>query len=138
MFGANYTGGGILNYRSAEEINSAMGRVYGHMSLAVIVSMIVSYFVGSSPELLQFFFTGVTKWIVIFAPLAAMRWLSVEGRWLRLAAEGTARADLSNRIAPHARACVPQATPAHSGSACARTHARPREGKPYCGGWARR
>ena len=72
MFGANYTNGGILNYRSASEINSAMGRVYGHMSLAVIVSMIVSYFVGTSPDLLQFFFTGVLKWIVIFAPLAAI------------------------------------------------------------------
>ena len=72
MFGANYTNGGILNYRSAGEINSAMGRVYGHMSLAVIVSMIVSYFVGTSPELLQFFFTGITKWIVIFAPLVAI------------------------------------------------------------------
>jgi hypothetical protein len=72
MFGVNYTNSGILNYRSAAEINSAMGRVYGHMSLAVIVSMLVSYFVGSSPELLQFFFTGVLKWIVIFAPLAAI------------------------------------------------------------------
>ena len=72
MFGANYISGGMLNYRSAEEINSAMGRVYGHMSIAVIVSMIVSYFVGTSPELLEFFFTGVLKWIVIFAPLAAI------------------------------------------------------------------
>jgi uncharacterized protein len=72
MFGANYTNNGIVNYRSAGEINSAMGRVYGHMSLAVIVSMLVSYFVGTSPELLQFFFTGVLKWIVIFAPLAAI------------------------------------------------------------------
>ena len=72
MFGTNYTGGGVLSYRSASEINSAMGRVYGHMSLAVIVSMMVSYFVGSSPELLAFFFTGVMKWIVIFSPLAAI------------------------------------------------------------------
>jgi FtsH-binding integral membrane protein len=72
MFGANYTDGGILSYRSAGEINSAMGRVYAHMSLAVVVSMVVSYFVGTSPELLQFFFTGVLKWIVIFAPLAAI------------------------------------------------------------------
>jgi FtsH-binding integral membrane protein len=72
MFGVNYTGGGTIMFRSAAEINSAMGRVYGHMSLAVIVSMLVSYFVGTSPELLQFFFTGVTKWIVIFAPLAAI------------------------------------------------------------------
>jgi FtsH-binding integral membrane protein len=59
-------------YRSATEINSAMGRVYGHMSFAVIISMMVSYFVGTSPELLAFFFTGVLKWIVIFAPLAAI------------------------------------------------------------------
>jgi len=66
------TNHGIVSYRSAEELNSAMGRVYGNMSLAVIVSMLVSYFVGSSPELLEFFFTGVLKWIVIFAPLAAI------------------------------------------------------------------
>jgi FtsH-binding integral membrane protein len=59
-------------YRTANEVNTAMGRVYGHMSLAVITSMIVSYFVGTSPELLQFFFTGVMKWIVIFAPLVAI------------------------------------------------------------------
>jgi FtsH-binding integral membrane protein len=73
MFGVNYTGGdGTISFRSASEINSAMGRVYGHMSLAVIVSMLVSYFVGTSPELLQFFFTGVLKWIVIFAPLVAI------------------------------------------------------------------
>jgi FtsH-binding integral membrane protein len=70
MFETTYTGG--MSYRSASEINSAMGRVYGHMSLAVIVSMLVSYFVGTSPELIQFFFTGVLKWIVIFAPLAAI------------------------------------------------------------------
>ena len=61
-----------LSYRSAEEINSAMGRVYGHMSIAVIISMLVSYWVGTTPELLQLFFTGVTKWIVIFAPLLAI------------------------------------------------------------------
>jgi uncharacterized protein len=72
MFGTNYIGNGTLNYRSAEEVNSAMGRVYGHMSLAVVISMLVSYFVGTSPELLAFFFTGVLKWIVIFAPLAAI------------------------------------------------------------------
>jgi FtsH-binding integral membrane protein len=42
------------------------------MTLAVIVSMLVSYFVGSSPELLAFFFTGIMKWITIFAPLVAV------------------------------------------------------------------
>ena len=72
MFGSNYTDQGVLNYRSAEDVNSAMGRVYAHMSVAVLVSMLVSSWVGTTPELLQFFFTGVLKWIVIFAPLAAI------------------------------------------------------------------
>lgn len=62
----------VSTYRSASGINEAMGRVYGHMGLAVITSMIVSYFVGTTPELLQFFFTGAMKWIVIFAPLVAI------------------------------------------------------------------
>ncbi len=34
MFETTYENG--MSYRSASEINSAMGRVYGHMSLAVI------------------------------------------------------------------------------------------------------
>lgn len=72
MFGANYTQPGVMAWRSAEQINSAMARVYGHMSLAVITSMIVSYLVGTTPALLAFFFTGVMKWIVIFAPLVAV------------------------------------------------------------------
>ena len=42
------------------------------MSLAVLTSMIISWVVGSSPDLLQFFFTGILKWIVIFAPLVAI------------------------------------------------------------------
>ena len=57
-------------YRSAAAINEAMGRVYGHMSAAILTSMVISYLVGTSPALLEFFFTGFTKWIVIFAPLA--------------------------------------------------------------------
>jgi FtsH-binding integral membrane protein len=59
-------------YRSAEVINTAMANVYKHMGLAIITSMIVSYMVGSSPELLQFLFTGMMKWIIIFSPLVAI------------------------------------------------------------------
>ena len=59
-------------YRSAEQINSAMARVYAHMALAVITSMVVSFLVSTSPALMAFLFTGVMKWIVIFAPLVAI------------------------------------------------------------------
>jgi FtsH-binding integral membrane protein len=66
MYGTSYFGS---SYRGAEAINTAMARVYGHMGLAVVTSMIVSYFVGTTPSLLAFFFTGVMKWIVMFLPL---------------------------------------------------------------------
>jgi FtsH-binding integral membrane protein len=64
-------------YRSAEQINSAMARVYGHMSLAVITSMIISFFVGTNATLLEFFFTGAMKWLVIFSPLVAILGVTV-------------------------------------------------------------
>lgn len=64
------------SWRSAGEINQAMTRVYGHMSLAVVTSMITSFLVSSSPALMQFFFTGAVKWIVMFAPLIGIMALS--------------------------------------------------------------
>ena len=63
-------------YRSAAQINDAMIRVYNHMFLAIINSMIVSYLVSTSPGLMAFLFTGVMKWVVIFAPLVAILALS--------------------------------------------------------------
>lgn len=65
------------NYRSASQINTAMSRVYAHMGLAVITSMIVSFFVGNSAAMMEFFFTGAMKWVVIFAPLIAILGVSV-------------------------------------------------------------
>jgi FtsH-binding integral membrane protein len=61
-----------FGYRTADQINSAMGRVYGHMGLAILTSMIVSLLVASSPAAMAFFFTGAMKWVVIFAPLVAI------------------------------------------------------------------
>ena len=59
-------------FRTAEQINSAMCRVYGNMFLALLVSMIVSFAVSTSPGLMIFFFTGFMKWVTIFAPLVSM------------------------------------------------------------------
>ncbi len=69
MFGSSYTGG---VYRSAEQVNQAMGRVYGYMALATLVSMFVSYAVGTNRDMVEFFFTGIMHWVVIFAPLVAV------------------------------------------------------------------
>jgi FtsH-binding integral membrane protein len=59
-------------YRNADDTIAAMSRVYLHMMLAVITSMVVSYGVSNSAQLMQFFFTGWMKWVTIFAPLAAI------------------------------------------------------------------
>jgi FtsH-binding integral membrane protein len=63
-------------YRSASEINSAMIRVYNHMFLAVVISMLTAALVSSSAGLMAFFFTGFMKWIVILSPLVAILALS--------------------------------------------------------------
>jgi len=68
MFGSTYFENS-LTYREATEINQAMGRVYLHMGLAVLTSMITSMLVASSPALMAFLFTGTTKWLFIFLPL---------------------------------------------------------------------
>lgn len=56
-------------YRTASAVNEAMSRVYFHMMTAVLTSMVVSYIVGTTPALSQFFLTGITHWVVVFAPL---------------------------------------------------------------------
>jgi hypothetical protein len=76
MFGTNYTGG-ISDYRSAEEINSAMGRVYGHMGVAVVISMLASLLVASSPAVMAVLFGTGLKWVVMFAPLVAVLGMSL-------------------------------------------------------------
>jgi FtsH-binding integral membrane protein len=61
-----------LSYRTATEINTAMAGVYKNMGLAVLVSMLVSFYVGNNAGLMEFFFTGAMKWLVIFAPLVVV------------------------------------------------------------------
>ena len=60
------------SWRTVDAINSAMIRVYNYMLLAVAVSGLVAGAVASSAELMQFFFTGVMHWVVVFAPLVAV------------------------------------------------------------------
>lgn len=59
-------------FKSAEQINTAMAGVYKNMGLAVAISMLISHFVGTNTAMMEFFFTGAMKWLVIFAPLIAV------------------------------------------------------------------
>lgn len=58
--------------RSATQINDAMLAVYGHMSLAIVTSMVVSGLVGYNHAAMNLLFGTPIKWLVIFAPLLAI------------------------------------------------------------------
>jgi len=60
------------SYRTADQVNSAMLRVYNHMLLAIVTSAVVAGLVASSPAAMAFFFTGVMKWVTLFLPLVAV------------------------------------------------------------------
>ena len=60
------------SYRTADEVNSAMLRVYNHMLMAIVTSAVVAGLVASSPAAMAFFFTGIMKWITLFLPLVAV------------------------------------------------------------------
>ena len=68
---------GTSTIRSASEINSAMGRVYGHMGAAVVISMLASLLVASSPALMAVLFGTGLKWVIMFAPLIAILGMSL-------------------------------------------------------------
>jgi uncharacterized protein len=79
------------SYASVSDINSRMISVYNNMFLAVVNSLIVSLLVASSPAAMAFLFTGAMKWIVIFAPLAAILGMTF---MMKQATQGQARAFL--------------------------------------------
>lgn len=60
-----------VNYRTAEELNTAMAGVYKHMMLAVLTSTVISALIASSSAMLALLFATELKWVVMFAPLVA-------------------------------------------------------------------
>ena len=51
-------------------LRAHMSRIYNRMTLGVLVTAVIAYFVGNSEELLTLFLGGPQKWVVILAPLA--------------------------------------------------------------------
>lgn len=68
MFGTDVN----YSYRNIDQINSAMLRVYNHMSIAVLVSAVVAGLVASSQAAMAFFFTGFMTWVTLLLPVAAI------------------------------------------------------------------
>jgi FtsH-binding integral membrane protein len=67
----------ISDYRSASEVNSAMGRVYGYMALALVASIFAALGVASVPALMTFLFTGWMQYVTILLPLPLIFLLGV-------------------------------------------------------------
>ena len=61
--------GGVRTAQIDEGLRAHMNKVYGLMSLAMLVTGAVAYTVGNSEMLLQQIFGTPLKWLVMFAPL---------------------------------------------------------------------
>ena len=66
----------VATYRTAAEINSAMIRVYQNMMLAVLVSMLTSFIVSTSPALMAVLFGTPLKWLIMLAPIGFILFFS--------------------------------------------------------------
>ena len=66
----------VTSYRTAAEINSAMIRVYQNMMLAILVSMLTSFFVSTIPVLMAVLFGTPLKWLVMLAPIGFILFFS--------------------------------------------------------------
>jgi len=66
----------VTSYRTAGEINSAMIRVYQNMMLAILVSMVTSFFVSTIPVLMAVLFGTPLKWLVMLAPIGFILFFS--------------------------------------------------------------
>ncbi|MEL6847603.1 MAG: Bax inhibitor-1/YccA family protein, partial [Bacteroidota bacterium] len=56
--------------------SSFMQQVYLTMLIGLGLTGISAWYVGTSPELLGFFYTGILRWIVMLAPLGLVIYLS--------------------------------------------------------------
>ncbi|MCX8508663.1 MAG: BAX inhibitor (BI)-1/YccA family protein, partial [Rhodobacteraceae bacterium] len=52
-----------------EGLKSHMNKVYGLMAVAMIVSGLVAWAVGTNPAMINAIFGTPLKWVVMFAPL---------------------------------------------------------------------
>ncbi|MEL6979862.1 MAG: Bax inhibitor-1/YccA family protein [Pseudomonadota bacterium] len=50
-------------------LRAYMNKVYMLMAVAMLVTGVVAFYVGNNAYLLQTFFTGAMRWVVMFAPL---------------------------------------------------------------------
>jgi FtsH-binding integral membrane protein len=66
------TGAGVRTAEIDEGLRAHMNKVYGLMSVAMVITGAVAYLVGTNEQLLAAIFGSPLKWVVMFAPLAVV------------------------------------------------------------------
>ena len=67
--GVGQTGAGTRSAKIDAGLRAHMNKVYGTMSVGLILTALVSWAVGTNEALLHTFFTGYVRYIVMFLPL---------------------------------------------------------------------
>ena len=66
------SGAGVQTAQIDEGLRAHMNKVYGLMSVAMVITGGVAYIVGTNEQLLMAIFGSQLKWVVMFAPLAVV------------------------------------------------------------------
>ena len=59
-----------------EGLRQYMLSIFNNMAIGLAISGVISFLVGTNPELLKMFFGGPQKWLVMLAPLGIVMYLS--------------------------------------------------------------
>mmetsp|Transcript_10194 Transcript_10194/g.16623 ORF Transcript_10194/g.16623 Transcript_10194/m.16623 type:complete len:177 (+) Transcript_10194:154-684(+) len=63
------TGAGARTAQIDAGLRAHMNKVYGTMSVGMLLTFAAAWAVGTNAALFETLFTGITRWIVMFAPL---------------------------------------------------------------------
>src|SRR5690606_35626833 len=63
------TAGGTRAALIDEGLRAHMNKVYGTMSVGMLLAFLTAWAVGNNDAMMASLFTGMTRWIVMFAPL---------------------------------------------------------------------
>ena len=73
-----------------EGLRAHMNKVYGTMSVGMLITFLAAWAVGNNAAMMETLFTGMTRWVVMFAPLIFVFGLSAGINRLSAAAAQTA------------------------------------------------
>src|SRR6056297_1390191 len=62
-------GAGTRTAQVDQGLRAHMNKVYGTMSVGMLITFLAAWAIGNNAMMMETLFTGITRWIVMFAPL---------------------------------------------------------------------